>query len=104
MVSIREPISGGDPYMAECYDIIQALNMDFNEGEAFKAIWRKAAARKGNTKDGATALYNAEKVVFFGEGMLLKEKRRKSHTDFGELTDEMRELWEKGHCKKSNNK
>jgi hypothetical protein len=50
-----------------------ALKMDFAEGEAFKAIWRKAAARLGNGKQGNSALYNAEKVAFFGAVMVKQE-------------------------------
>ncbi len=33
------------PYDAECNDIIEALGMTFAEGNAFKALWRRAAAR-----------------------------------------------------------
>jgi hypothetical protein len=31
--------------LAECNDIIEALGMSYAEGNAFKAIWRAAAAR-----------------------------------------------------------
>lgn len=53
------------PYVAECEDIIQALNMDFNEACEFKAIWRTAAARQGNGKPGNKALYDAEKRLHY---------------------------------------
>ena len=64
------------PYTAECNDIIEALGMNYAEGNAFKAIWRRCAARtlgkaKAGYKDG---LYDAEKVVFFGERMVAQEK------------------------------
>lgn len=64
------------PYIAECNDIIEALGMTFAEGNAFKAIWRKCAARnlglgKEGYKDG---LYDAEKVEFFGHRMVVCEK------------------------------
>lgn len=62
------------PYTAECLDLIEALGMTFNEGEAFKALWRGAAARKGNGKPGATALYDAEKVAFYGGRMVAQAK------------------------------
>ena len=53
------------PYVAECEDIIEALNMDFNEACEFKAIWRTAAARLGNGKPGQKALYDAEKRLHY---------------------------------------
>lgn len=74
-VDVANPIEGR-PYSAECLDIIMALRMDFAEGEAFKAIWRKAAARLGNGKEGNTALYNAEKVSFFGGVMVNQESAK----------------------------
>lgn len=55
------------PYMAECEDIIQALQMDFNEACEFKAIWRTAAARLGNGKPGQKALYDAEKRAHYAQ-------------------------------------
>ena len=69
-VRVERPTSGGAPYVAECNDIIEALGMNFAEGNAFKAIWRMAAARQGNGKPGNTALYDAEKVVFFGQRLV----------------------------------
>ncbi len=76
-VKIGAPISGNDAYTAECNDIIEALGMNYAEGNAFKAIWRRCAARtlgkaKAGYKDG---LYDAEKVVFFGERMVAQEKQ-----------------------------
>ncbi len=65
-----------DPYTAECNDIIEALGMNYAEGNAFKAIWRRAAARTlGKAKKGYTdGLYDAEKVEFFGRRMVMQEK------------------------------
>lgn len=63
------------PYTAECNDIIEALDMTFAEGNAFKAIWRTAAARMGKRKRGNNAKYDAEKVVFFGRRMLAQAER-----------------------------
>ena len=63
-----------EPYQAECEDIIQALGMTFDEGCAFKAIWRNAAARMGNGKPGNTAVYDAEKLVHYANRILAKEK------------------------------
>lgn len=65
------------PYNAECEDIIQALNMTFDEGCIFKALWRSAAARLGNGKPGLKALYDAEKIVHYA-GRNLKAVQRQS--------------------------
>ena len=63
------------PYTAECNDIIEALGMNYAEGNAFKAIWRRCAARLGKSKKGYTdGLYDAEKVVFFGQRLVAQEK------------------------------
>lgn len=65
------------PYIAHCQDIIEALGMDFNEGEAFKSIWRKAAARTlGVKKVDDNPLRNAEKVEYFGQRQVAVEKRK----------------------------
>lgn len=58
------------PYQAECEDIIRALNMTFDEGCEFKAIWRTAAARMGNGKPGQKAVYDAEKRVHYAQASL----------------------------------
>lgn len=66
-----------DPYTAECEDIIEALGMSFAEGCAFKAIWRKCAARTlGVTKAGYKGgLYDAEKTQYYGARMVAAEER-----------------------------
>lgn len=63
LAEVPEPQRGGPSYTAECDDIIFALNMTFDEGEAFKAIWRTCTSRLGYGKEGNTALYNAQKLV-----------------------------------------
>lgn len=63
-----------EPYQAECEDIIQALGMTFDEGCAFKALWRNAAARMGNGKPGNSAVYDAEKMVHYTNRILAKER------------------------------
>jgi hypothetical protein len=55
------------PYQAECEDIISALQMTFDEGCIFKALWRTAAARQGNGKAGVTPLYDAEKILHYAK-------------------------------------
>lgn len=71
-VDVINPTTMNLPYQAECNDIIEALDMNYAEGNAFKAIWRKCAARKlGKSKKGYdNGLYDAEKVVFFGDRMV----------------------------------
>lgn len=74
-VFVKTPTTLEAPYEAECNDIIEALKMTFAEGNAFKAIWRKAKARQGVQKKGYdNGLYDSEKVVFFGERMVVEAK------------------------------
>lgn len=75
-VAIKLPTrEGRAPYVAECNDIIEALNMTFAEGEAFKAVWRRAAARLGRRKAGYDGgKYDADKVAFFGQRMEVQQE------------------------------
>lgn len=77
-VKITNPTTPGRPdYIAECNDIIEALGMNFAEGNAFKALWRRAAHRTlGKRKAGAQedGLYDAEKVEFFGARLVAQSK------------------------------
>lgn len=77
-VSITNTTTPGRPeYIAECNDIIEALGMNFAEGNAFKALWRRAAQRTlGLRKAGAKddGLYDAEKVEFFGARLVAQSK------------------------------
>lgn len=72
-VRVENPTSGGEPYDPECNDIIEALGMTFAEGNVFKAVWRIAAARKGLKKRGNNGVYDAEKIVFFGQRLIVQE-------------------------------
>lgn len=76
MVDVERPTSGGYRYTAECNDIIEALGMNYAEGNAFKAIWRHALARKGKGKPGNTLLYEAEKVEYFGARLVEQAKHK----------------------------
>lgn len=70
-----------DSYDAECNDIIEALRMNYAEGNAFKALWRRAAARMGKHKRGYDGgLYDAEKVEFFG-ARLVEQSKQESGND-----------------------
>lgn len=75
-IHIKNPTTEGRPaYDAECNDIIEALGMNYAEGNAFKALWRRAAARKGMRKKGYdNGLYDAEKVEFFGKRLVVQSK------------------------------
>lgn len=66
------------PYQAECEDIIEALNMTFDEANIFKAIWRSAAARLDYGKVNHKAIYDAEKIVHYGGRNLRRLKRTES--------------------------
>lgn len=75
-VEVKHPTSADQPpYIAECNDIIEALNMNYAEGNAFKAIWRRCAARTfGLAKAGYdNGKYDAEKIVFFGKRLLAQD-------------------------------
>ena len=74
-VNVTNPTSGSDAYTAECNDIIEALGMNYAEGNAFKAIWRRCAARLGKVKPGYTdGLYDAEKAAFFSQRMIEQDR------------------------------
>ncbi len=65
---VSNPNQAKEPYVAECGDIIEGLNMTFNEATVFKSIWRKAAERTlGRKKAGNSAVRDAEKMVFYSK-------------------------------------
>ena len=84
-VDIKSPTTEGvKPYTAECNDIIEALGMNYAEGNAFKAIWRRAAQfTLGKVKAGAKedGLYDAQKVEFFGKRLVVQSERRKAEKE-----------------------
>lgn len=71
-VSVPNPTTAKEPYMTECNDIIEVLQMNFAEGNIFKAIWRMAAGRMNKGKPGTTYLYDAEKIQFYIERILVQ--------------------------------
>jgi hypothetical protein len=74
-VAVTRPTSGGEPYMAECNDIIEALHMEYDVANAFKAAWRIAALRQGKGKPGQDSpVYDAEKIVFFGNRIIERSR------------------------------
>lgn len=82
-----------EPYQAECEDIIQALGMTFDEGCAFKALWRNAAARMGNGKPGNKSLYDCEKLVHYANRILAKEKIAEELMSKTDLTTVQGSIW-----------
>lgn len=75
-VEVKLPTTFEQPYRAECNDIIEALDMNYAEGNAFKAIWRRCAERQGKKKKGNNTFYDAEKIVFFAQRILEQEKEK----------------------------
>lgn len=78
------PLTGGsssyykitlkDGKTIDLLDVIEALSLNFNEGNIFKAVMRRAMNRVGLGKQGTTAKYDAEKMVFFSERELAREQ------------------------------
>lgn len=66
-----------DPYTAECEDLIEALQLNPDEANIFKEIWRGANARLDNGKVGHTPLYGAQKLVHYS-GRIHKRAVRES--------------------------
>jgi hypothetical protein len=75
-IPVVDPTTPGrDAYVAECNDIIEALGMNYAEGNVLKALWRICAARKGLSKRGySDGVYDAEKINFFGQRILLDQQ------------------------------
>jgi len=74
-VDVSKPTSGGPSYVAECNDIIEALGMEYDVANIFKAAWRVAALRQGRGKPGQdSAVYDGEKIVFFGNRIIERAK------------------------------
>ena len=81
------------PYQAECEDIIRALNMTFDEGCEFKAIWRTAAARMDNGKPGQKAVYDAEKRVHYAQASLRQLRQKQTVAAVQEIHIPGAEVW-----------
>ena len=74
-VDVGWPSNGEHAYVAECGDIIDALQLTFNEANIVKEIWRTANARLGNGKPGNTALRSAEKIAYYANRILAVEQK-----------------------------
>lgn len=75
-VEVTQPTTEGRaPYIAECNDLIEALQMNYAEANVLKALWRICAARRGLSKRGYTdGVYDAEKINFFGARVLVRQR------------------------------
>lgn len=74
------------PYQAECEDIIEALELNPDEANIFKEIWRSANGRKMNGKPGHSAVYGAEKIVHYA-GRILRRMKRGTMTNGQETSN-----------------
>lgn len=63
------------PYQAECEDLIEALQLNPDEANIFKEIWRGANARLDNGKPGHTPLYGAQKIFHYAGRILRRASR-----------------------------
>lgn len=76
LVRVEHPQrEGQEPYQAECEDIIEALGLNFDEGNIFKEIWRTANARQGNGKPGNTEKRGAEKILHYAKRIYRRAMR-----------------------------
>lgn len=80
-VHVAHPTTLPEAYDAEANDIIESLGLTFAEGNLFKAIWRMAADRNGKKKKGNNSVYDAEKLCFFAERVLVQEKAKRDETN-----------------------
>ena len=79
LVQVTHPQrSGQEPYVAECEDITDALDLTPDEFCVFKSIWRTAMARKGQGKPGNTTLYDAQKQHHYTGRILAKALREEA--------------------------
>lgn len=63
------------PYVAECEDIIEALQLTWDEGNILKEIWRTAKGRAGAGKPSNTTKRAADKILHYAKRNQLKASR-----------------------------
>lgn len=82
-VGVTHPMSSNQvPYIAECGDIMESLEMTYAEANIFKEIWRTAAERTlGLKKAGNNNKRAAEKVVFFANRYYAQNVHKANLTD-----------------------
>jgi hypothetical protein len=65
-----------EPCSIECDDLIEHFQMNYQQGEAFKAQWRDGMLRIGMGKPGDTHIRNAEKSHYYSGRNLVVEQRK----------------------------
>lgn len=82
-VGVTHPMSSDQvPYIAECGDIMESLEMTYAEANIFKEVWRTAAERTlGLKKAGNTNKRAAEKIVFFANRYYVQNVHQANLTD-----------------------
>lgn len=64
------------PYQAEAEDLIEALDLSFDEGNILKELFRKANERKGIIKPGTSQKRSAEKMHHSTSRILRQEQQK----------------------------
>ena len=64
------------PYVAECEDVIQALELTFDEACEFKSIWRRGRGRQGFQKAESTPVRDASKALHYARRVYALELRK----------------------------
>jgi hypothetical protein len=64
------------PYVVEVEDIIEALDMEFAEGTMLKSLIRLCKLQKDLGKLGSTEIYEAQKIKYYADRILVKAQRR----------------------------
>lgn len=87
-VGVTHPMSKDQvPYIAECGDIMESLEMTYAEANMFKEIWRTAAERTlGLKKAGNSNVRAAEKVKFFADRYYQQNVHNANLTDSRKVT------------------
>jgi hypothetical protein len=65
-----------EPCSIECDDLIEHFQMNYQQGEAFKAQWRDGMLRIGMGKPGDSHIRNAEKAHYYAGRNLVVEQRK----------------------------
>lgn len=80
LINVKDP-KNLSPYVVEVEDIIEVLNMEFAEGTVFKSLIRLCKLRQNLGKPGSTQKYEAEKIKYYADRILVKAKRRANKPD-----------------------
>jgi len=83
-VNISHTVDDRPEYTAECAEITQALELEREEANMFKEIWRMARARQGVTKKGNTRIRGLQKIQWYVNWLIKieEEKNAYNNSDF----------------------